>query len=273
MGRGPEHFVRNGVDETLRYDGHEVHTDIVEVTSSFRTEIKTAFELHKLVAERVRSAAQQGRFPLVLSGNCNTSVGTITGLDPYELGIIWFDGHADFNTPETTSSGFLDGMGLAIATGGCWKAMAQTIPGFRPIPEANAVLVGSRDIVPAERERLRRSDATLVDAGLIRRRGMREALANSLDELRARVQRVYVHLDLDVLDPDSAPANELAPPDGLWPEELEEGIRAIQERFTLAAAGVASYDPEFDSEGHVLRAGVRLMEVLTNHPGNERRSG
>ena len=189
MGRGPEHFVRNGVDETLRHNGHEVHTDVVGAASSFRTEIKTAFELHKLVAERVRSAAQQGAFPLVLSGNCNTSVGTMTGLDPYELGIIWFDGHADSNTPETTTSGFLDGMGLAIATGGCWKTMAETISGFRPVPEANSVLVGSRDIVPAERERLRRSDATLIEAGLVRRRGMREALGDTLDELRARVKR------------------------------------------------------------------------------------
>ena len=102
---------------------------------------------------------------------------------------------------------------------------------------------------------------------------MREALGDTLDELRARVKRVYVHPDLDVLDPDGAPANEFAPPDGLKPEELEEGTRAIQERFTLAAAGVASYDPDYDSEGQVLRMGVRLMEVLTNHPGNEKRSG
>ena len=50
MGRGPEHLVRNGVDEALRYTGHEVHTDKVEDTRTFRTEIKTAFELHKLVA-------------------------------------------------------------------------------------------------------------------------------------------------------------------------------------------------------------------------------
>jgi hypothetical protein len=56
-------------------------------------------------------------------------------------------------------------------------------------------------------------------------------------------------------------------------EELEEGIRTIRERFTLAAAGVASYDPEYDGEGQVLRAGVRLMEALTDHPGNEKRSG
>ena len=209
----------------------------------------------------------------MLSGNCNTSLGTITGLDPYELGIIWFDGHSDFNTPETTTSGFLDGMGLAIATGGCWKTMALTIPGFRPVPEANAVLVGSRDIAPAERERLRQSDATLVEAGLVRSRGLRDALGNALDELRARVRRVYVHLDLDVLDPDGAPANEFAPPEGLRPEELEEGIREIQGRFTLAGVGVASYDPEHDNGGQVLRAGVRLMEVLTNHSGDEKRSG
>ncbi len=57
MGRGPEHFVRNGVDEALRYNGHEVHTDRVEATRTFRAEIKTAFDLHQLVAERVRSAA------------------------------------------------------------------------------------------------------------------------------------------------------------------------------------------------------------------------
>jgi arginase len=273
MGRGPEHFVRNGVDETLRYNGHEVHTDIVEATSSFRTEITTAFELHKLVAERVRTAAPRGTFPLVLSGNCNTSVGIIAGLDPRKLGIIWFDGHADFNTPETTPHGSLDGMGLAIATGSCWRAMAQAIPDFHPVQEANAVLVGSRDIDSEERERLRQSDLTLVEVDLVRRRGMRETMGNALDALRTRVRRVYVHLDLDVVDPDVAPANEFAPPNGLRLEELEEGIRMIRERFTLAAAGVASYDPEYDGEAQVLRAGVRLMEALTDHPGNEKRSG
>lgn len=267
MGSGPEHFVRNGLGEALRGNGHEVYFEVVDATGPFKAEIGTAFELHKLVADRVRDAVEQGRFPLILSGNCNTSVGTITGLVPQELGVIWFDGHADFNTPETTTSGSLDGMGLAIGTGGCWKKMTRTIPGFRPIPEANAVLVGSRDIAPAERERLRRSDATLIEAKLLRRRGMREALGNALDELRARVRRVYVHLDLDVLDPGRAPANEFAPPGGMRLEELEEGIREIQERFTLAGAGVASYDPEYDSGGQVLRAGVRLMEVLTNHSG------
>lgn len=265
MGRGPEHFVRNGVGEALRGNGHEVCLEVVNATGPFKAEIGTAFELHKLVADRVRVAVEQGRFPLILSGNCNTSVGTITGLAPQELGIIWFDGHADFNTPETTTSGSLDGMGLAMGTGGCWKKMTQTIPGFRPIPEANVVLVGSRDIGQEELERLRRSDVTLVEVDVARQKGMREALGSALDALHTRVRKVYVHLDLDVLDPEIAPANEFAPPNGLRPEELEEGLRTIEDRFILASVGVASYDPDYDSENRMLRTGINLMEALTGY--------
>ena len=265
MGGGPEHFVRNGLGEALRGNGHEVYLEVVNATGPFKAEIGTAFELHKLVADRVRVAVEQGRFPLVLSGNCNTSVGTITGLAPQELGIIWFDGHADFNTPETTTSGSLDGMGLAMGTGGCWKKMTQTIPGFRPIPEANVVLVGSRDIGQDELERLRRSDVTLVEVDVARQEGMREALGSTLDALHTRVRKVYVHLDLDVLDPEIAPANEFAPPNGLRPEELEEGLRTIEDRFILAGVGVASYDPDYDSENRMLGTGINLMEALTGY--------
>jgi arginase len=270
MGSGPEHFVRNGVGEALRGNGHEVYFEVVDATGPFKAEIGTAFELHKLVADRVRDAVEQGRFPLILSGNCNTSVGTITGLVPQELGVIWFDGHADFNTPETTTSGSLDGMGLAIGTGGCWKKMTRTIPGFRPIPEANAVLVGSRDIGQEELERLRRSDVTLVGVDFARKKGIREALGSALDALHTRVRRVYVHLDLDVLDPEIAPANQFAPPIGLMPEESEKGLRTIQDRLTLAGVGVASYDPQYDREDRMLRTGVRLMEVLTGHSTDEK---
>jgi arginase family enzyme len=59
----------------------------------------------------------------VLSGNCNTAVGTISGLGTSDLGVVWFDAHADFNAPETTTTGFTDGIGLAVAVGHCWKAM------------------------------------------------------------------------------------------------------------------------------------------------------
>jgi arginase len=112
-----------------------------------------------MVAERVSEATASGSFPLVLSGNCNATVGVIAGLagasakeeGAEEVGLIWFDGHADFNTPETTTSGFLDGMGLAIAVGHCWAQMVRAVPGFRPVREKNVVLIGSRGATRSRR--------------------------------------------------------------------------------------------------------------------------
>jgi len=60
--------------------------------------------------------------------------------------VLWFDAHGDFNTPESTLGGFLDGMALAIATGRCWTGLAATVPGFTPVAEENVVLVGARDL-------------------------------------------------------------------------------------------------------------------------------
>jgi len=83
-------------------------------------EVATAFELHGLVSNQVRRALGEGEFPLVLSGNCNiAAVGTLSGGGSYDLGVVWFDAHGEFNTPETTTTGFIDGMGLAIAVGHC----------------------------------------------------------------------------------------------------------------------------------------------------------
>lgn len=263
MGAGPEHLLENGLGDGLRAVQREVRTTIVESQSAWPAEVATAFELDRLIAREVRAAMERSEFPLVLSGNCNSSIGTISGAGTEGLGIIWFDGHADFNTPETTTTGFSDGMGLAIAAGHCWSTLAKSVPGFEPVPEANVLLVGGRDIEPSEQERLDSSDVTVAGAKAIRESGVTEALGAPLEDLRTRVDRVYVHLDLDVLDPETlAPANEFAPPDGLFQAEVEEVLRLVRERFTVAAAGIASYDPAFDAQGEILRAGSVLTRAL-----------
>lgn len=159
-------------------------------------------------------------------------------------------------------------MGLAIAVGRCWSGLASSIPGFSPLPEANVVLVGTRSAETAEQERLDDSEVAVVGADRIRKKGVADALSTALDALRDRVDRVYVHLDLDVLDPERVgPANEFAAPFGLMAEEVEEAIRMIRERFTVAAAGIASYDPAFDTGGAVLRAGYVCARALIHSDG------
>ena len=227
-------------------------------------EVATAFELDRLVAEQVREAVAEGAFPLVLSGNCNTAVGTIAGLDAADLGVVWFDAHADFNTPETTTTGFTDGMGLAVAVGHCWKEMARGVPGFTPVVERDVVLAGVRAMEPAEEERLAASDVSVVGADRIGLEGP-GALEEALDRLEDRIGKVYVHLDLDVLDPEKAgKANELASAGGLSAEDLKTALGMVRERFAVAAAGIASYDPTFDADGGVLAVALACARIVTS---------
>ena len=263
MGRGPEHLLENGLEEVLRRGGLAVRPVVLELGNTPPVEVAAAFELHGRISEEVDAALAAGESPLVLSGNCNACVGTVAGVGTDGLGILWFDAHADFNTPETTTSGFVDGMGLAIAVGDCWGSMSAGVPGFVPVEKSNVVLVGARDIQPAERERLDEAGIDVVAGGPADDEGWYEGLGAALDALRTRVGRVYVHLDLDVLDPEGVgKANGFAVPGGLTEEELEEVLVMIRKRFAVAAVGVASYDPEPDEGGAVPKAAFSCIAAL-----------
>jgi arginase len=263
MGAGPEHLLDNGLGEGLRSDGRGLSVTTVRHEREPAAEVATAFELHGLVSGQVRRALAEDEFPLVLSGNCNTAtIGTLSGAGPGDLGVVWFDAHGEFNTPETTTTGFIDGMGLAIAVGHCWKAIARGVPGYFALPEQNVVMAGVREVDPAERGRLDASGVTVIDADRIQEQGWR-TFAAALDDLKTRVGRVYVHLDLDVLDAGKVgKANEFAVEGGPDAEELAAALGMVRERFKVVAAGIASYDPTFDADGRILRAAIASARAL-----------
>lgn len=260
MGAGPEHLVRDGLLDALTELGLGTRLRHIELDGGPGHEVASAFELDRLISGEVSAALAVDEFPLVLSGNCNSCVGSLAGVGAQEeLGLVWLDGHADFHTPETTTSGFTDCMGLSIAVGHCWRSMAERVPGYSPVPEENVVLVGARETEPGERERLYASDVVVVGEGTEVLEGLDAALAG----LRGRAYGVYLHLDLDVLDPQSVGrANEFAPTGGLTVEEAERVVRLVRERFEIVAAGLASYDPAHDHDGALSRAGARLAGSL-----------
>src|SRR5215217_8589940 len=264
MGAGPEYLLDNGLGVAVRPEDRRPSVTNVRHVIEPTAEVATAFELHALASGQVRHTIAEGGFPLVLSGNCNTAaIGAIAGAGPEGLGIVWFDAHGEFNTPETTTTGFIDGMGLAIAVGHCWKAMARGVIGFFAVPEENVVMVGVRDVEPAEQERLDTSEIAVVGADLMEKRGL-GALATALDALKNRVGRIYVHLDLDILDSGMVgKANEFASEGGPNAKELQAALGMVRERFEVAAFGIASYDPIFDADGRVLRAAVASARSLT----------
>jgi arginase len=210
-------------------------------------DLGTSFAINRALAAQVRDAEVRGERPLVLAGNCHAS----QALTRAGRGVVWFDAHGDFHTPETMTSGFFDGCALAMVTGEAFRGLCGTVHGWSPVDPAHVVLAGVRDVDPGEEDRFASSPLAVASGGA--------PLGPALDDLAARVDAVHVHVDLDVLE---GPANRLAPPGGLSPDELLARLASVADRFTVASATLASYDPAVDADGVIADAAAAVAERL-----------
>jgi arginase len=258
MGAGPEHLLAAGAEDRLRAAGHEVGVERVELPADPPLrEIRAAFDIAAQLSERVAAAGSAGALPIILAGNCATAVGTLAGLADYDPAIVWLDAHGDLNTPETTRSGMLDGMALAITTGRCWRDLAAGIPGFRAVPDPLVCLVGARDLDAGETALL---EACVIKA--VAPSDVSPDLSAALDDLRDQTTTAYLHIDLDVLDPGEGAVNAFSAPDGLRLAQVLEVIRSVRGRFRLGAAALTAYDPSYDADGRVSAAALAILTAL-----------
>jgi arginase family enzyme len=162
---------------------------------------------------QVDDALAAGRRPVLVAAECSVALTTLPALSRHrpDARVLWLDAHADFNTPGTTPSGYLGGMCLAGACGRWDPGLGQ-----EPLPLDRLVLCGVRELDPPERESLERARVTVIGAAL-------ETLVYAVNALDGGP--VYVHLDLDVLDPALMPARFPAP-GGLTEEKLYDLLDA-----------------------------------------------
>ena len=258
MGAGPE-CLAPALAERLERAGHAVTREVVEIPERvWPAEVGGAFALARRLAELARAARADGAFPVVLSGNCMATLGVVGALGAGAR-VAWFDAHGDFNTPETTTGGFLDGMALATLVGRCWTVIARTVPGFVPVAERDVRLLGARDLDPLEEEALRDSGVRMVPAAEV---GERAAAALAERAAREGVRQLHVHLDLDVLDPAEGRANALAVPGGGSLDALGALLGALAARAPVAALTLSAYDPACDADGRVARAATTAAATL-----------
>lgn len=258
MGAGPLAFAEAGAAERLRVVAGSVRETAVGVKPELAAEIATAFDLARATAFAVRTALGRGSLPLVLAGNCISAVGTLAALSP-GTGVVWLDAHGDLNTPETTASGMLDGMALATVLGLCWRGMTARIDGFTPVAEENVLLAGARDLDEAEQRFLDRSPVLVLAADAA---ADGQAAASRIEALAARVQRVYLHVDLDVHAPEAGRANGFQPAGGMSADAVRRFVRDLAARIPIAAAAITAYDPAVDVDGRMLAVGLELMETI-----------
>lgn len=267
--RGPRRYMEAGADRLLRSMGFEVSTETLERRTQTGDILPAVVDGSRCLATSVFHSSETGEFPIVLSGGCSACLGILSGLSA-NVGIIWFDAHGDFNTPETSRSGFFDGMSLAVATGFCYRNLWYQVTSAPPVAPAKTLLAGVRDLDPGERENVDRSGLLVVTASQIKTPGVREAFIGTLEDLRARVSEIYLHLDIDVLDPEFAPAVDYPTPNGLTVEEVEDAFQLIATKFLIRAAALTAYNPDRSGDELTVACGLRVLLALAQAASQKR---
>jgi arginase len=261
---GPQRLIDAGAAELFAGRGVAVTVERAGRETAFRDTASSSAEVNRQVAALVRTAVAGGRLPIVLAGSCNACLGVLAGFDHARSGAIWLDCHADFNTPDSTSSGFFAGMSAAVITGHCYGHYWEEIGDNTPLAEDAIAMFGVRNLSPrAERERLENSAIQVVHW----RDGQpdRDPLT-ALDHLARRVREVYLHIDFDAFAPELAPGIADDPtPGGLTLAQAETIIRATGERFYIQAATLATYTPDRDREERTLQLALSLIELLADY--------
>jgi arginase len=182
--------------------------------------------LYEQVAAAVADDAGAGRVPVVVSGDCTTALGVVAGLQRagVDPALVWFDGHGDVQSPETSTSGYLGGFPVRQLVGGADRTVARRI-GLRPVPERDVVLVDARDLDPPEVEFLSRSAIRRVPVGEV---------GGALP-----AGPVHLHLDVDVVDPADLPGLLFPTPGGPDLAAVGAGVRAVLGGCAVAAVTLA----------------------------------
>ena len=259
VGNGPDRLLRAGLLEALQDNGAEAK--VVEIASvhNFEGEIGRSFEIMRRVATCVSSAKRKGRFPLVLAGNCNTSVGVYAGLGQTCGRVIWFDAHPDFDTPDECISGYFDGMGVATILGQCWQRLAASVPSFRPMDPSKLVYCGIRDFEPGQREKVEAYALRAVYGSTTQDVNFARELD---DHLAAADGLPLIHLDLDCLDTSVGQANEYAAPGGLSADDLAACMRRAVLGAPPAAMTIASFNPDLPGSAAIAAAAIRAAAIV-----------
>lgn len=280
---GPAVMEREGLGDRLRQLGCDiVRTSTVQLTPEEDRQYgawnKSALEsrhLGRLVAQAADSDLVIG-----LLTNCSDLLGMLAGLQrpaavanarsgagaaglagtkPRRIGLVWVDAHADFNTPETTLSGMLGGMPVAIAAGMC-LTRHRLVTGLDPaLPTKYIVMAGLRDVDPLEQDLLDRSDCEMVTVDDLRRQTAN--IAGQIDRLARLTDVIYVHIDMDVLDPSEVAGHPLTAPEGPTSKELAAALGVMFGHPKVGALGIASMPfGERDKNRTSLKAAHALIE-------------
>jgi arginase len=217
--------------------------------------------LCKALAKNVKATVTAGYLPFIVGGDCSVLMGVVEGLRSLNqrIGVVYMDAHGDSNTPETTPSGIIGGMDVAITTGRGPEKLTGMFGHSPLLPEENVVLYGVRDLDPLEAKALAESKVKVITRERIRLESAEEAAKQVVSYLGSKCDCVYLHVDLDVFDPSVISAAGLPVPDGLLKNEFLSITRALAGSGKLCCVALMSFDAAKDIDGSQARKVVELV--------------
>ncbi|MDA4124445.1 MAG: arginase family protein [Thaumarchaeota archaeon] len=200
---------------------------------------------------------------ILIGDECSGTVGSVAGLKDVfagKPGMLWMDAHGDFNTPESSPSGYIGGMCLAMACGRGPK-LGDEVETARPLlAQERLVHVGSRALDEPEVLAFNSSPAKLFTAQQVRTTGARDVAEEAARHLANRSDWIICHLDVDVIDPSIVPAVSYPTPNGLTPDEVVAIISALDKTEKLKVIEIAAYNASLDRDRSSAHAVVDLMK-------------
>lgn len=258
-----------GLLEKLQSIGYEV-TDFGDCATHFFAdddEHKRARNLPAIVASlndlkpRAEMAIKSGGLVLVLGGDCTQVIGLLTGARRYyrHVGLLWFDGDADLNTPASTPSGRLDGMALATIIGKGSPELVRFWGEPQIVREPDTVLFGVDRLDDPEKEFLAKSPLRHNLASDIRTKGAARSAQHALGQLHADTREFIVHLDIDVIAQEEFPAVNLPRSGGLSSADVQSSLTEFAKHKNLLGLDIAQYNPDKDPDGSGAK---KLIDLL-----------
>lgn len=219
---------------------------------------------HRTV-ERVRAALEAGAIPLVVGGDHSVTIGSIAGVAGWaresdaEVGLLWFDAHADMNTPQTTPSGNVHGMGLAVTLGMGDPRLTELEGPAPKIRPERTVLFGARDIDREERPTVRESGIRVFTMREIDEKGIGRVLDEALEIVNRDTAGFYVSWDMDFVDPNYAPGVGTPVRGGVNYREGHLALEIISDTAGMIAMDLVETNPILDDRNQTGELGMELI--------------
>jgi arginase len=249
-------------------DAGDIVTKNPEVLKIGDERLKYLNEIAKGVttlAEIVEKSLEAGEFPLVLGGDHSIAIGTIAGLSSHfrkqqkKVGVIWIDAHGDMNTPETSPSGNIHGMPLAVSLGIGHPKLTSVGGEFPKVDPKNTVLVGIRTLDMGEIDHIRQMGVTVFSMRDIDEQGIHRVIEKSIAIASKDSAGIHVSFDADSIDPTVAPGVGTPVHGGLTYREAHYVMESLSDSKKSICMELVETNPMLDIQNQTAKIGVELL--------------